>query len=354
MKVCHFTSVHNTADDRIFLKECQSLQKNGYDVYLVGKGESREQEGIHIVGCGETTGKLQRLVSFSDKVYQKAAQLDCDIYHFHDPELLPYGLKLKKKGKIVIFDSHEDVPAQILDKKWIPEKLRKTVSAAYKKYETHVVRHLDAVITATDHIADQFKGRARKTTVIQNYPKLGDIQFHETPFAQREAIVCYAGGISEDRGEKIMIDAMKDVDGKLIIAGSHEKMQVGDKVEYIGMQDRTGVNALYGKSVAGLCILKPIKNYFYSQPIKMYEYMAAGLPFVCSDFPGWKKIVEDSQSGICVDPSRPDEIGKAIAGLLADREKAQEMGRRGHEYVLSHFTWENEEEKLLKLYAELK
>ncbi len=50
IKVCHITSAHNSDDIRIFHKECASLAKAGYDTYLVAKGESREEKGVHVVG----------------------------------------------------------------------------------------------------------------------------------------------------------------------------------------------------------------------------------------------------------------------------------------------------------------
>ena len=107
IKVCHMTSAHEEEDIRIFRKECVSLAEAGYDVYLVERGESYEKNGVHIVGVGEIpAGRLKRMTQGAKKVYAAAKALDADIYHFHDPELLPYGLKLKKAGKKVIFDSH--------------------------------------------------------------------------------------------------------------------------------------------------------------------------------------------------------------------------------------------------------
>lgn len=358
-KICHMTSAHGAEDVRIFIKECISLAKAGYEVYLVERGESYDKSGVHIVGVGDIPeSRMKRMSEGSRIVYEKALSLDCDIYHFHDPELLPYGLKLKKHGKKVIFDSHEDVPAQIRDKKWIPQALRKTVASVYRSYETHVARQIDAVIPATPHIAENFAGRAKKNTVVNNFPKLDDIAFHDTPFAERDAVVCYAGGISEDRGEKIMLEAMEKIDGHLILAGDHEKQEIScangrGKVSYVGRLNRAGVNELYGKAVVGLCILKPIENYFYSQPIKMYEYMAAGIPFVCCDFPVWRKVAEESRAGICVDGSSLPQIAEAVNKLLQNRELAEKMGRDGHEYVIRNCCWTNEEEKLLALYADL-
>ena len=122
------TSVHDPEDVRIFHKECVSLANAGYDVYLVERGDSYEKSGVHIVGVGQPCGgRLSRMFSFSKKVYHTALALDADVYHLHDPELLPYGLKLKKKGKKVIFDSHEDTCGSILEKTWIPSAMRKGV-----------------------------------------------------------------------------------------------------------------------------------------------------------------------------------------------------------------------------------
>lgn len=351
MKVCHLTSAHPQEDIRIFHKECVSLADAGYTVFQISCGTTYEKKGVHLIGIGpQQTRRLSRMIKSSKTVYKSAIELDADIYHFHDPELLPYGLKLKKRGKKVVFDSHEDVSAQILDKNWIPKPIRKVVSVLYKTYETYVVKKLDAVVAATPHIAEAFENRCKQVVIVNNYPRLDDIEFHNTPFTERKSIVCYAGGINEIRGEKIMIEAMKDVDGILILAGEHEKKDLGENIRYIGLIDRAGINTLYGNSVAGLCILKPIENYYYSQPIKVYEYMAAGLPYICSDFPGWRSVAESSGAGFVVNPQDIQGIRNTISSLLSDRRKAEEMGRKGREYVIKNCNWSNEEMKLLSLY----
>lgn len=357
LKVCHMTSAHPPEDVRIFHKECTSLANAGHEVFLVERGESYEKNGVHVVGVGEIPeSRRKRMVEGTKRVYEKALSLDCDIYHLHDPELIPYGLKLKKKGKKVIFDSHEDVPATIMDKEWIPLFLRKSVAELYRAFETKSVRQLDAVVAATPYIAELFRYRAKRSVAVSNFPRLDDIVFHEKDFSECDPIVCYAGSINALRGEQIMIDALRGVEADLLIAGTHEKQVIENgshSIRYLSSLDRAGINELYGKAVVGLCLLKPARNYVNSQPVKMFEYMAAGLPFVCSDFPLWRHFAEESGAGFCVDPSDNEAIRAAICRLLDDRKLAEEMGRRGRECVTARYSWSNEEKTLLELYRSI-
>ena len=353
INVCHVTSAHDQLDDRIYLKECISLANAGYKTYIVARGEDRNVNNIEIIGCGYPKDRRDRMTGFTKNVFMKAKALACDVYHIHDPELLPYGVKLKNAGKKVIFDSHEDVPAQIMDKEWLPKSLRFVISKLYKMYETYAVGKFDAVVAATPHIAEQFQGRCQNVVTVNNYPCLDDIKFHEKLFAERKSIICYAGGISEMRGEKIMTEAMQEVDGLLILAGDSENVSSPPRTKYVGRISRQEVNELYGRSRAGIVIYQPAKNHFEAQPIKLFEFMAAGLPMVASDFPLWKMIVEENNCGICVNPTDVDAVRKACIELLNNPERSQQLGRNGRKAVLEKYNWANEEKKLLALYNSL-
>ena len=94
IKVCHITSAHGEEDVRIFHKECVSLAKNGYEVYLVQRGESYEKNGVKLAGFGEVpSGRIKRILLASRIAHKKALEIDAHLYHSHDPDLLPYGEK---------------------------------------------------------------------------------------------------------------------------------------------------------------------------------------------------------------------------------------------------------------------
>lgn len=360
-KICHMTSAHDSDDIRIFYKECTSLAKAGYEVYLVAHGDSGIRNGVNIVGLPSPASRMKRMFFFSRKVYKSALGIDARIYHFHDPELLPYALKLKKKGKIVIFDSHEDVPKQIFGKPWIPKFLRGIVSRAYEYYENSRIKKLDAIVTVVEPIADRFKNIHSNVVLLKNYPLLDDIECNNSDFCNRERIVCYAGGVSKARGVLNAVRAIDGIDVQFYIAGEIDENFMCElsslpgvsKVKALGRIDRRHINDLYNKSMAGLCTLRYTPNNYNSLPIKMFEYMAAGIPVVCSDFPIWREIMDTIKCGLCVGPEDIEAIKNAIDYLIHNPKEAKQMGENGRNAVLEQYNWSIEEKKLLELVGSL-
>jgi glycosyltransferase involved in cell wall biosynthesis len=87
-----------------------------------------------------------------------------------------------------------------------------------------------------------------------------------------------------------------------------------------------------------------------SLPIKMFEYMAAGIPVIASDFPLWRELIQESGSGIVVDPFHPKAIAEAISYVLSHPKHAQAMGLCGRRAVETSYNWRHEERQLLDLY----
>ena len=364
--VCHITTVHPWGDVRIFHKQCKSLAKAGYKVTLLvanGPKGSKEIEGVEVIGIPVTySSRVQRIQKAPKVLFKAALALDADSYHFHDPEFLKMGLKLKKRGKEVIYDVHEDVPRQILGKTWIgPGPLRKLISQVFERYENRIAKQLSAIVAATPFIRDRFLKVNRNTVDVNNFPKLEELGV-PAPFAEKEPAICYVGGITVMRGIREMMQACESATFKIHLAGKFGTEALEQEIAAMpawplitnhGFVDREAVKAIYDRSMVGLVTLHPAINYLDALPVKMFEYMAAGIPVIASNFPLWQTIVDKNQCGITVDPLDPLAIRKGIEELLADPEKAARLGANGRAAVEQEYNWGQENIKLLKLYADL-
>ena len=365
IKICHFTSVHSSDDARVFHKMCVSASKAGYDTYLVAPGKSFISKGIKVIGVGERPeSRVRRMLSFARNVYAKARELDADIYHFHDPELLFYGLKLKRLGKRVIYDCHEDYTRTILDSQWMPAFLRGIAARIYAFVEKRVCSKLDAVICVNPHLQARFLKYGANTLIITNYPIIDDDTEYSEEYAGNR-VLCFAGGIAPKWLHENVISILRDCDAQYLLAGVPseeylEKLKSLDgwqNVIYKGLLPHEEVPALLRESAVGMAL----HDYTASMQgnvgtigvTKLFEYMLSALPVICTDFTSWKEIIEPEQCGICVNPTNLSEIASAVRYILADPERAARMGQNGRRAVLEKYNWQTQEVKLLRLYRAL-
>lgn len=364
IKVCHMTSVHAPEDGRIFRKECTSLSKAGYDTYLVEQGETYEKNGVHIIGVGKPeNNRIKRMLSMTRKVYKKAKEIDADIYHFHDPELLFYGLKLKRKGKVVIFDSHENTAMSIKEKTYIPLLFRNIIFHLYSSIEKYVCHRLDAVIYVSPNFHDTFSLLNGNIVLITNYPILEE---KVDRIATKDNQIVFAGVINDQWNHHVILEAMKSVEnvsytmcGPIIdeYLEALKTYETWKRTRYLGKVSYDEVKKLLSMGSVGVALLQPGLNTSGWQGTlgntKLFEEMMAGLPVICTKFDLWKDIVESNECGICVDPNNSDEIAKAINTFIQNPKLAKRMGDRGRQLVEEKYNWSVEEKKLLNLYSEL-
>lgn len=363
--ITHLTSAHHRDDLRIFYKMCKSLVSANYIPSLVvadGLGDEI-RDGVQIYDVGASKGRFERIKNSPHRVLNKSLSLHADLYHLHDPELIPIGLQLKRMGKRVVFDSHEDVPKQLLGKPYLNKPALWMLSKVFGAYESWACKQFDGVIAATPFIRDKFLQINPRTVDINNFPLVGELEAH-VPWADKAVEVCYVGDIGRLRGITEMVQAMNLVQSgvRLNLCGRFSEPAVEQACKAMpgwlavneqGFVDRSGVRKVLGKSVAGLVALHPVINYLDALPIKMFEYMAAGIPVIASDFPLWREIVLGNQCGLCVDPMDPASIAKAIDYMVWHFDEARQMGENGRRAVLERYNWSTEEKKLLCYYENL-
>lgn len=360
-KNCHITTVHPSFDTRIFSKECKTLAKSGYCVYLiVSHLKDEETDGVKIIALPEVKSRIMRMIKKTKLAFKKAREINAHIYHIHDPELIPIGLLLKIIGKKVIYDVHEDVPRQILSKSYIPKILRPIISKVFEIFENFAAKRFDYLIAVTPFIRDRFLKLGCRAVDVQNMPLLSEFTNIEHHWNNKEKAVCYVGGINKIRGIYEMLEAIKMLpECKLYLAGPIEDDKVREAIEktpnaiYLGYLNRDEMKKMFGKVIVGLVLFHPEENHINAQPNKLFEYMSAGIPVIASNFPLWKEIIEKNNCGICVNPLDPKEIADAIKYLLEHPQEAKKMGENGRKAVLEKYNWDKESEKLLYVYEKI-
>lgn len=358
MKVVHITSAHPALDIRIFYKECISLQAFGHEVHLVTLASPQTYyQGImiHALNSQNKLTRWQRLL----QIYQLAKSIPADVYHFHDPEFIPFAWLLKLKKNKVIYDVHEDTVCESLSF----NKNKAKFIVAYKYLRWWLLEKLsniffDGFVCATPHIAKKFP--RKKTVIIRNYVDLQEFTSYSIPFAERSNTAIYVGGIMKTRGLREMINAVQALPpqytpalkliGNFSPPALHEeaKQFLGwEKVTMLSWLTRDKLIPHFYTAKVGLVLLHPEKNYREALPIKLFEYMAAGLPVIVSDFPIWREIVLESKCGFVVDPFDQEAVINAMTFIFDHPDEAEKMGNAGRKAVQEYYNWQSEAVRLV-------
>jgi len=362
-KICHISTVHRLYDTRIFYKECSTLRKNGYTVFLVIKHVRDETiDGINIRSLPAVKNRARRILILSFLAFFKALGTGAVIYHFHDPELIPVGLLLKILRKKVIYDIHEDLPDQILSKKWVgPLFVRKVLSCIVLFIEKISSLFFDCMMCTTPYIQERFNNR--KTILVRNFPVLRLIDDADTFKSGDDSYkIIYTGGLTKNRGIKDIIKAMEYIkhDVRLLLIGKWESRYFKEECEqmygwrfvtYLGLKKPVDVYRYMKSAHIGIQVVHSLQNYMRGLPVKCFEFMACSLPMIISDQPVKRQLFHDC--ALFVRPGSPEDIADKIVELITNNDLRRKLGSNGRKLVITRYSWELERKKLIDGYKKL-
>jgi glycosyltransferase involved in cell wall biosynthesis len=312
------------------------------------------------------SNRFERMFLTTWHVLMKALNEKADVYHFHDPELIPIALLLKTVGKKAIYDVHEDYGKAILSKYYLPRHTRKSIAWLSNLMEKSAAKCFDAIITATDDILKNFS-RHKRAVAVHNFAILSRFANKDSRAQTDKGFnVIYVGGLTQERGISEIVQAMEYLDSstnpKLVLYGKfspesyEEKVRKSkgfDRVEYQGWVKPEDVYIKMPQATVGIACFHPEESHINAMPNKLFEYMAAGLPVIASNFPLWKEIVEGNNCGLTVNPLNPREIARALEYLIEHPDETRKMSENGRRAVVEQYNWETESKKLLALYDDL-
>lgn len=365
-KVVILTTVHSREDTRVFHKQASDLGKLAQlDVTVVvadGCG-NEERNGYNIVDIGGFSNRVLRFFLGSIRAYRTVKELAPKIVHFHDPELMLVASILSMRGVRVFFDVHENVPEDIKDKYWIPRVLRTLVSSLYVFVERLCVPFFCKIFAATPDIMSRYP--SDKVVLLQNYPSLSEFSSLESVRSREgKGYIVYLGAITKIRGVDNVVRALELVNDEKVrtelrLAGFFQEeghlerlsLEKGWRhVDFIGAVKRQDVPNLLAGASCGLVTFLPANNHINAQPNKLFEYMAAGIPLVASDFKLWREILDRYDCGLLVDPESPASIADAVLEILSDPQRSFKMGANGKKAVFEVLNWEAESKKMIQTY----
>ena len=356
------TTAHPAVDDRIFHREAQTLAEAGFSVCIIGQHPSSEQfGGIWIEALPNPANRRQRLL-LGWTLLQLALEMGGKLFLFHDPELFGVALILSLLRNKVVYDCHENLPASMLQKDWLPRWARGLLVPAVWLVEWLCSRLISGVIVARDELMSRFP--KRRTVLVRNFPRASALAVlgQGAPIQWRRNVVIYTGGLSPIRGIRELVQAFKTLEtpeAELWLVGKFEAQQFEKEIlaslptngKWLGWKEHTEVLKLYQFAKVGMLLLYPTPNHRYSLPVKLFEYLGAGLPVIASNFPELADLM--GGCGYQVDPYDVEQIRDAMQRLLSEPSPTVEMSRLARKRVLTSMSWEPEGHRLIDFCSRL-
>lgn len=360
MRITVLTTAHRWNDPRVFVKQARSLAAAGFEVSLAAVGApTGTVDGVRMLPMRPYRTRLGRMTG---GLWQslRLGLSDCDAVHVHDPELLAIMpiVRVARRGRVLVYDAHEDYAAQLREKPWLPRRLRPGLSWFLDRLERAVARRCDLVVAATPAIGRRFADT--RVVTVENFPDLSgfpDVGPAADPSVCR---MIHVGEMNARRGACELLEAL----GRLPDDSRIEFEQLGPvkPSELLDVSEpRLTVSAqvppedawaTMAEATAGVILFHDGPNHSESQPNKLFEYLVAGLPVLASDIEHWRSLTSAvGATAVFVDPRSPASIGEGLVELerVATSHDRLAAARRAR----AAFDWASQSQILVDAYNDL-
>jgi len=353
-RIAHVSVVHPALDGRIFYREAQSLRALGYEVAVFGLHPTNEcVEGVPVHPVKVPCARWLRFLTSWWTLLKIMSNHRADVYHIHDPELLPASLLAKMLlRRRVVFDAHEDVSLTFLK-----EYLRGWLKGPLARVMTFVVeataRRIDGVVTCTRLLHEAYEPFSRRVVTFVNYPAprfIAEAEAARRPFSERRNEIVHVGTLRTER-LRFLMDVLsrfleRHQEWSAVLMGMHEPQRRWFEQNVSGeMRGRlTVIGKIPHLEVPHrLCMAKIGINYHpldsrqvqVAIPVKVFEYMVCGLPVVTTRLPLLVEVVKDCPAVALVD----EDAGSYLAALeaMAERSDLAALGREAQRFSAERF-----------------
>ena len=379
MKIVVLTTGHRPDDDRVYFKEVASLLTRYPRVDLIAPADAGQ---TYAAGPGTVLHPLARRRGVWGRVRTlwaaaaEAIRLKPDVCHFHDLDFVVLAPWVRWRcGAKMVYDAHEVYPESMLISPHAPARLRPLAAWIVDRVEKTCAKACALIVTADTPNTESFARTGVPAITLFNYPRLAlfvpdprRVADLRRDFAGRRVLI-YQGTMSRDRGLFHMLDGIRRLkedlpDVLLLLVGLNDarlRAEADDVIRRDGLGDHVRILAWVphedmanhmALADIGLVPWQPSEKNKKNIPIKVFEYMACGIPLLVADLPSTTPYVAESGAGITYDSTDAAAFAANVRRLLADRAGREAMARAGREAVARRWNWGEMEKRLLAAYAE--
>lgn len=373
--IMHLAPGHWAGHMRIYHRECLTLLHGGYRVAFAAHLLPQDQlnPDIRFYSLGELGNatldwRLSSRVKRNQKAYSLALHSKAELVHYHAPEFIWWGRKLRKLlGCPLIFDCMEDFEGYARQRRGIPNYLRPLLIYLVRWQLQIAMQSCDAIIVADEGTAKIFRPYARRVIVLHNFPQLSLFSNPQEESQGKLYDIAYHGsmpkyhlqeflGIDEillSRGYRLrwrLIGRMVEKDWflqELKRRSCEERFVISELIPHDKIANEVR------KAKIGIIPLPDLPKFQNNIPQKLFEYMALRMPVVMSDLPPSRPFVGDKRCAIMVPPGNYSAYADAITQLMEEPSLCEQMGAEGQKLFEQKYNWEIESKKLLNLYSKV-